>query len=163
MADEQQRVRFVESTAETLATAHSRIGVEPAAGGEPQPDSTLIVHFARPLNDRDEFFRFAAEQFRLPFYFGRNWDALEECWRDLPCFRPVERVVLVFDTLPLDALPDQQRVLFDILRQLVHTSDSIHAPEWELIVASRLRESFEYLWNGSGGIAMDGDTGGELL
>jgi hypothetical protein len=35
------------------------------------------------VRDRDGFLRRCAEVFELPDYFGRNWDALHECLRDL--------------------------------------------------------------------------------
>ncbi|RKG53717.1 hypothetical protein D7X30_30105 [Corallococcus sp. AB011P] len=40
-----------------------------------------------------------SEALRFPDYFGRNWDALSECLRDLS-WLPPGRVVLVHDALP---------------------------------------------------------------
>ena len=37
---------------------------------------------------------------RFPRYFGRNWDALDECLRDLAWLDGVERVAVVHEGMP---------------------------------------------------------------
>jgi len=148
MNDEWPGVRFVESTADALHLDRPR-GASPTEHESGAP-AALVVHFTQSWNDREEFFRWVAERFSLPFYFGHNWDALEECWRDLGCFLSVDRVIVVFDSLPLAALPEEQRVLFDILRSLVDNVGSMNKPTWQLIVASSLRAAFEFAWRRSG-------------
>ncbi len=142
MAQDEAGVRFVESTADVLTEERERTA-RGGAGGAPE---TLVVHFAQPLEDRGEFFGWVAERFQLPSYFGHNWDALEECWRDLGWILPVARVVLVFDILPLATQPQQQQLFFEILRTLVDDRQPAQLPRWELIVAARLRSAFERTW-----------------
>lgn len=54
----------------------------------------------------------------FPDYFGRNWDALEECIRDLSWLDP-EQVVLIHDGLPLKDDPASLKTYLSILRDAV--------------------------------------------
>ncbi len=51
------------------------------------------------IDGRDALFACLIEQLALPGHFGRNWDALDECLRDLS-WLPQHRVVLFHEALP---------------------------------------------------------------
>lgn len=52
----------------------------------------------------------------FPNYFGWNWDALDECLRDLSWIDANQTVVLLHEDLPLDPNSDDRRIYLDILR-----------------------------------------------
>ena len=69
------------------------------------------------IDGREALFRCLARQLALPDYFGANWDALEECLRDLSWIDS-HRVVLFHESLPgLD--DDQLTTYLEILRDAV--------------------------------------------
>jgi hypothetical protein len=51
------------------------------------------------VTNRDELFDVMAESLRFPIYFGRNWDALSDCLRDLSWLRK-GRVLILHEDLP---------------------------------------------------------------
>lgn len=53
------------------------------------------------------------EALRFPDYFGRNWDALSDCLRDLS-WLPPGRISVVHDALP-DLPPKDLRTYMDVL------------------------------------------------
>jgi RNAse (barnase) inhibitor barstar len=54
------------------------------------------------LANRSSLFQALAEQLKLPIYFGRNWDALSDCLRDLSWIKPRRVVILHTDLPPFD-------------------------------------------------------------
>jgi RNAse (barnase) inhibitor barstar len=59
-----------------------------------------------------------AERLSFPDYFGENWDALEECLRDLS-WLPVGSVVLTHSDIPLSNDPASARTYLAILKDAV--------------------------------------------
>ena len=52
------------------------------------------------INDVDALFQALASSMKFPSYFGRNWNAFDECIRDL-CWLPRGDVFLIHQDLPL--------------------------------------------------------------
>jgi hypothetical protein len=50
---------------------------------EDWPAAAWVAQVPASIRDRDELFDVLTRELRLPGYFGRNWDALDECLRDL--------------------------------------------------------------------------------
>lgn len=125
-------VRFVTSTEEAITVARQ-------AG-------RFVAHVDRPVARRGEWFAWAAEHFQLPPYFGENWDALEECWRDLGWLPPEQPVSLVFDELPLTREKAERRALFSLLHDRLAEAARPGCRRWELIVAETLRGPFQREW-----------------
>ena len=59
--------------------------------------------------------RALAAGLKLPKYFGENWDALEECLRDLSWLRAEGGVILIHECMPLSD-KGQRRTYFAVLR-----------------------------------------------
>jgi RNAse (barnase) inhibitor barstar len=59
----------------------------------------FVARVPRNLCTREELFEALERVLQLPWYFGRNWDALEECLRDLSWISG-RRVVIVHEDLP---------------------------------------------------------------
>jgi hypothetical protein len=66
---------------------------------------------------KSRLFQVLSKALRLPWYFGRNWDALEDLLRNLEWFPP-GRVVLVHEALP-ELPPDQLEIYVDVLANCV--------------------------------------------
>jgi hypothetical protein len=70
----------------------------PASWHEP---ATLVVRVPSRVRSKRGLLTEMVRQLRLPAYFGWNWDALDECLRDLHWLPAARRVALVHDGLPL--------------------------------------------------------------
>jgi RNAse (barnase) inhibitor barstar len=67
----------------------------------------FVVRLVGRLRRREDLFRALAAGLKLPAYFGHNWDALEECLRDLSWLWAETRIVLLHEQVPL--ADDRQR------------------------------------------------------
>src|SRR6185437_1121817 len=63
--------------------------------------SARVVRLHRSVRSKRALLAEYAQQLSLPNYFGWNWDALEECLRDLHWLPDVKRVALVHEGIPL--------------------------------------------------------------
>ncbi len=68
------------------------------------------------LKTKVELLNWAAGHF--PSYFGRNWDAFEECIRDFSWVDEGE-VILFHKNLPLAENPSDQKLYIEILRSAI--------------------------------------------
>ncbi|HEU4322766.1 MAG TPA: barstar family protein [Roseiflexaceae bacterium] len=68
------------------------------------------------IDDKASFLRACADAMQFPDYFGRNWDALEECLNDLS-WVPADGYVLVYDQVArfVSAEPDEWSIAADIM------------------------------------------------
>lgn len=57
------------------------------------------MHVPACVTTRDQLFDILVERLNFPSYFGRNWDALSECLRDLSWIGR-RRVVIVHEGIP---------------------------------------------------------------
>ena len=69
---------------------------------------------------------------RLPSYFGANWDALEECLRDLSWIQE-KKIVISHEDVPLRHDTRQKRTYLDILRDVARAWSN--DPAHELVIA----------------------------
>lgn len=75
----------------------------------------VIVAVVGPkLSTREELFGSIAKQLGFPSYFGMNWDALEECLRDLSWVE-ARKVVIWHDALPEALGEDELRIYLQVL------------------------------------------------
>ena len=78
------------------------------------------------ISEKSPFLDALGRRLRVPDYFGANWDALEECLRDLSWIRN-RQVLLVHWTVP--ALPeDLLQTYLEIVREAIvdWQADSAH-------------------------------------
>lgn len=84
------------------------------------PDA-FVARLGGPLRRKRDLLRALAASLKFPNYFGYNWDALEECLRDLSWLPDGETIILLHEQMPL-ADERQRATYIDILRsvQQVH-------------------------------------------
>ncbi len=105
------------------------------------PDTVAYVDGVR-LTGKDGIMDAFAEALAFPDYFGRNWDALEECLHDatLPAGLCIDRC-----GIPESADPESWEILLDILAVTAENWQAVGQPfsvflrgghaAWPLIVA----------------------------
>jgi hypothetical protein len=71
------------------------------------------------VSDKAAFLRTVAAALRFPAYFGHNWDALEECLRDLSWEHPekAKGILIIYSDVDrfAKAQPDEWKIAHDIL------------------------------------------------
>ena len=78
------------------------------------PPSNEGVTIPAKIESKADLLAFLERTVPLPDYFGKNWDALEEClgnleWLDRP------KLVLIHHDIPLENTPRDQRLYLEIL------------------------------------------------
>jgi hypothetical protein len=90
---------------------------------------TLIVCVPRQIRRKRELFGVLKKALQFPAYFGNNWDALNDCLRDLSRLgKEVQRVVLIHDGIPFAPQSRSRRIYLELLRGLA-TDPPSGAPE----------------------------------
>jgi RNAse (barnase) inhibitor barstar len=92
--------------------------------------AALIVRIPRGIRSKEKLFGIFADRLRLPNYFGWNWDALEECLRDLSWLPPTQSIAIVHEDLPF-GVGGQNRAIYlellgDFLQHWSQTDRKIH-------------------------------------
>lgn len=80
-------------------------------------EGALVVRIPAKARGKEKLLGVLAAKLSFPGYFGHNWDALEECLRDLSWLADRPRVVIVHEALPFspagEALATYQAILAD--------------------------------------------------
>ena len=87
-----QRYRSAESQTASMELASEKA----LGGGEVPPGDAITIHLDTSLRTRADLFERFARSLEFPSYFGQNWDAFEECLRDLS-WLPADRRIRVVD------------------------------------------------------------------
>ncbi|MEU9888128.1 barstar family protein [Sphaerisporangium sp. NPDC051017] len=114
------------------------------AAGDPGRGHGDVVD-GRACRTRAAFFEEAARALRLPGYFGRNWDALADSFRDLTTAGKVALVIDHAEDLLADEPPAQLATLLDILAESAQTglTTTLHTtPDAQPTLHTRLTAAF---------------------
>jgi hypothetical protein len=80
-------------------------------------EGAFVVRIPAKARGKEKLLSVLAAKLRFPSYFGHNWDALEECLRDLSWLADQPRVVIVHEAFPFssagEALAIYQGILAD--------------------------------------------------
>ena len=95
-----------------------------------RPEGSHVARIPVGVSGKDQLMRVLEEALRLPDYFGRNWDALSDCLRDLS-WLPPGRIDLVHEALP-DLPPEDLSAYVDVLATAV--GDWKPQESYELVV-----------------------------
>lgn len=82
-----------------------------------RPEGSHVGRVPVGISGKDQLMDVLEEALRLPDYFGRNWDALSDCLRDLS-WLPPGRVNLVHDAVP-SLPPEDLRAYLEVLATAV--------------------------------------------
>ena len=78
-----------------------------------------MVRIPAKARGKEKLLSVLAAKLRFPSYFGHNWDALEECLRDLSWLSEQPRVVIVHEAFPFSATGDSLATYQGILADAV--------------------------------------------
>lgn len=99
----------------------------------------FIISIPSNLASKSELLDVFAREARFPDYFGRNWDALQDCIRDLSWLESRTMIVMHSD-LPLHGNPQDCAIYLSILRTALveRTVDSRRTtieppPQWPYV------------------------------
>lgn len=102
--------------AQAASTTPALLGFEfvekPAAYRDAE---ALVVHVPSAARGKEKVLGVLAKGLRFPSYFGWNWDALDECLRDLSWLGDVRKIAIVHDGLPFSPRAE----LFFLYRDLL--------------------------------------------
>jgi hypothetical protein len=82
-------------------------------------DTALVVRIPPCVRSKQKLLAILADKLRFPHYFGWNWDALEECLRDLSWLPKGQPVTLVHAALPFGPGGENRRIYLGVLRDVV--------------------------------------------
>jgi RNAse (barnase) inhibitor barstar len=85
---------------------------------DPPPNAVVIVRVAQNVTSKKVLFATFATSLNFPDYFGENWDAFEECLRDLS-WLPNGLVVVKHNDVPLINDIQDVKIYLAILRKAV--------------------------------------------
>ncbi len=125
----------------TDATSPFTFVAEPAAFREA---SVLVVRVPAAARGKEKLFGVLARGLRFPRYFGRNWDAFEECLADLSWLDGTDRVAIVHEGLPFAPTGELLRTYCSILRDVAAARKrSDVKPTLDVVFAESLRDAIE--------------------
>lgn len=78
-------------------------------------DAAFVADIPASIRSKQKLLRTLADALRLPDYFGHNWDALEECLRDLS-WLPEGNVQIRHRDLPLSPGSEDRRTYLHVLQ-----------------------------------------------
>lgn len=81
-------------------------------------EDARVIGVPRNLSDKDALLTWYAKTLGFPEYFGANWDAFDECLRDLSWIKE-RRLVLYHQDVPLEASPEDQKIYIEVLANAV--------------------------------------------
>ena len=82
-------------------------------------EGALVVRIPAKAKGKEKLLSVLAAKLRFPSYFGHNWDALEECLRDLSWLAEQPRVVIVHEALPFSSAGETLSIYQVILADAV--------------------------------------------
>ncbi|MCE9607179.1 MAG: barstar family protein [Planctomycetia bacterium] len=88
----------------------------------------LVVHVPVAARGKQKVLGALAKGLRFPSYFGWNWDALDECLRDLSWLGEVRRISIVHDGLPFSPRADLFYLYRDLLAEAAAAQSSSAEP-----------------------------------
>jgi hypothetical protein len=109
----------------------------------PRETGTLVVVVPRMARGKQKLLGVLADRLKFPSYYGWNWDALEECLRDLSWLRNVKRVSIVHESVPLSPRGEQLGIYLQLLADVVGGSNEARKMRIEVVFPTELQALIE--------------------
>lgn len=104
--------------------------------------TALVVHVPAKARGKEKVLGVLARGLRFPSYFGWNWDALDECLRDLSWLGEVKKIAIVHDGRPFSPRAEMFALYCDLLAEAVAAQRSAVEPrELKIVFSSDLRSA----------------------
>lgn len=103
-------------------------------------DGAIVAHVPRGARTKKQLLGHLARGLDFPDYFGGNWDALEECLRDLSWLAGAKQVVVAHEDLPLGDGPSRATYLKLLANVCSHWRDE-GGLEFEVVFNSQDRKA----------------------
>jgi RNAse (barnase) inhibitor barstar len=84
--------------------------------------AAIVVRVPAGIRSKQKLLNVLADKLRFPRYFGHNWDALEECLRDLSWLPAGRPVAIVHEDLPFGERSDHRRTYVAILQSVAQSA-----------------------------------------
>jgi len=109
-------------------------------------EGRLVVRIPSGLNRKRRVLNEYARQLRFPAYFGWNWDAFEECLRDLSWLEDVKEIVIAHRDVPFESSLEQRETYLAILHDLVTVPDA-RGPRFRVLFPRGGEDTMTFAWN----------------
>lgn len=118
----------------------------PAAGEFTAADGALVVEIPAGATSREALFRALVDGLQLPGYFGWNFDALDECLRDLSWIDAAREVVLKHEDMPLEPhFAYSRRIYLQVLQDAIRFHREQNPRRLTVIFPPKLEREVEIL------------------
>lgn len=94
--------------------------------------TALLLRVPSGIREKSTLLEWYRVNLRLPDYFGANWDALEECLRDLSWIEE-KKIIIAHEDIPLSDDTRQQEIYLDVLKYIAGVWED--DPAHDLILA----------------------------
>jgi RNAse (barnase) inhibitor barstar len=114
---------------------------------EYRDDASLVIRLPRGIRSKKKLFAILAHKLHFPRYFGRNWDALEECLRDLSWLPEEQPIAIVHEDMPFGPRSDNRQTYVNILCRAAESAPA-RGRVLSIILPAALRGHFSPSANG---------------
>lgn len=108
-----------------------------------QDAGAIIARIPRGIRSKEKLLTILADKLRLPGYFGGNWDALEDCLRDLTWLPAGRPVLLVHEDLPFGAGGENRGIYMAILREAAQHWAARSERTFRIVIPESLRAGMQ--------------------
>ena len=102
--------------------------------------SAILVRLPPGIRSKEKLLAVFADKLRFPKYFGWNWDAFEECLKDLSWLPADQRVAIVHRDLPFGAGGKNREIYLNILASALAQLATTPARPLQIIWPAALRD-----------------------
>jgi RNAse (barnase) inhibitor barstar len=121
-----------------LYRLNRNVQVDELAGLAREHDWRFFYVDGRAIHNKTDFFRVCAISLRFPDYFGQNWDAFEDCLRDLE-ETSAKQYILLFDQPDqfVQENPEEWAIALNIFYETVEFWQDTDTPMYILFQTTR--------------------------